>query len=702
MRLQDYERALPKGSQGTDIRGIHGVASYSSNFDHDWWIDRIREMGMAWYKLLDDGSGSAFDFAKKLRQNGVMPIVRIFQDAPLPNRLPQKALDTISRYIREGVTRWFEIYNEPNLPLEWRPGQWEALAGRRKRTMVEVWLADAQEVIARGGYPAFPAMAQSGHTPLLGSIHWYEDCFRIMAQEFYEKARSVFEHGAWIATHDAVLNHCYKDESGEWHFECPYDEITQRDHPGLTIFDGDNSLMGHRVPVTLLRRHFGLEAPIISTEGGVFVPHGGWTQPDPRYPGYDYRGHAERTVAMYRWLERYAVTYPWFFGMCPWLLANRFMGHTAPAWREDGWWHDERGKLPVVDAVMAMGPPLSAPEPLPPVEPPLQFDRNITLAIREDWQDPNSPIVRVVTMPMEEYLKGVVPSVMTPEGPLEALKAQAVAARSYACNTKLHPRHAEKNADICNSAHCQTWEPALATEITDQAVGETEDIVGKYASQVINAFYFANCGGQTKNSEDVWRQALPYCRSVPCPVGGEPKGHGVGMCREGALELARQGKSYDEILKHYYTGIDVEEIVAAPEPQPEPQPEPRRWRMTVERRPGPRLIVGTFPRPGIQITANDPWGNRFSSVSGSKPEYGPGGFEILIFHDATYLLQFLGETFEVEVRGDRVHLTFEEVEEVLMRVVTQWMENEKVEALLESLSREPTYQDRFQIEYQEK
>jgi hypothetical protein len=56
----------------------------------------------------------------------------------------------------------------------------------------------------------------------------------------------------------------------------------------------------------------------------------------------------------------------------------------------------------------------------------------------------------------------------------------------------------------------------------------------------------------------------------------------------------------------------------------------------------------------------------------------------------------------VEVRGDRLHLTFEEVEEVLLRVVTQWMEQDKVKSLLESLSREPPYQDRFHIEYQER
>jgi len=699
MRLQDYERA-------PDIRGIHGAAAVDKPIvRREWWADQARALGASWFKLLDDGHSSNFDFAKMLKTRGITPIVRIFQDAPLPNRLPQTAMDTISRYVREGVTRWFEIYNEPNLPLEWRPGQWDALAGRRKRTLVEVWLADAEEVIRRGGYPGFPAMAPSGRTPVLGSIDWYEDCFGIMAQEFYERARSVFEHGAWIATHDVVLNHCYKDESGQWHFECPYDEIEQRDHPGLTIFDGDNSLIGHRVPVTLLQRYFGLEVPVISTEGGVWVPHGGWTQPDPRYPGYDYGGHAERTVAMYRWLERYAVTYPWYFGICPWLLANRHMGHPAPAWREDGWWHDERGKLPVVDAVMAMGPPLSDPEPLPPVEPPLEFDRNITLAIREDWQDPDSPIVRVVTMPMERYLRGVVPVVMPRPAPLEALKAQAVAARSYAYYAKLHPRHAEVNAHLCNSAHCQMWVPEAAWRRANRAVRRTKDKVAKYEGQIIRAFYFANCGGRTKNSEDVWLEVLPYCRSVRCPVKGKPEGHGVGMCRKGAKELARRGKSYKQILKRYYTGIEVEKIeVAPPPPPPPPPPEPRRWRMTVERRAGPRLIAGTFPRPGIQITATDPWGNGFSSVSGSKPEYGPGGFEILIFHDATYVLQFLGETFEVEVRGDRVHLTFEEieqVEEVLLRVVSQWMEEDKVEELLEGLSREPIYQDHFQIEYED-
>ncbi len=705
MRLQDYERA-------PHIRGIHGSAATHANFDHDWWINRVREMGMAWYKLIDDGSGSVFDFARKLRQNGIMPVVRIFQNAPLPNRMPGKALDTIARYVGEGVTRWFELLNEPNIPLEWQPGQWDALAGRRERKMVEVWLADAQEVISRGGYPGFPAMAPSGRMAEIGSIIWYEKSFQIMAQEFNDQARQVFGHGAWLAIHDVVLNHCYKDEAGAWHFECPYDEITQKERPGLTIFDGDNSLMGHRVPVTLLERYFGLEVPVIGTEGGVLVPHGGWEQPDKRYPGYDYNGHAERTVAMYRWLERYAVTYPWYFGICPWLLANRLMGHPAAAWREDAWYHDIKGKLPVVGAVMAMGGPLPNPEPLPPIGPSLPLEGKIRLAIRENWQDPTSPIVDVVTLSMEEYLRGVVPVVMPGRVPLEALKAQAVASRSYAYYAKIYPRHAEVNADLCNSAHCQMWVPEAAWRRSNRAVRQTKDKVARHEEQIIRAFYFANCGGRTKNSEDVWREALPYCRSVRCPVKGEPEGHGVGMCREGAEELARRGKGYEEILKHYYTGIEVVDLeeVSPPSPPPSPPPPPpppppveHHWKMTVTRRAGPVLIVGTFPWAGIQITATDPWGNHYSSVSGSKTEYGPGGFEILIFRPATYTLRFLEETFEVTVGRETVHLTFEQIEEEAAecRVISQWMKAARAESILGQLSEETEFRGRLQIDYQD-
>jgi murein DD-endopeptidase MepM/ murein hydrolase activator NlpD len=65
----------------------------------------------------------------------------------------------------------------------------------------------------------------------------------------------------------------------------------------------------------------------------------------------------------------------------------------------------------------------------------------------------------VQVMLLEEYLRGVVPSEMPPQWPMEALKAQAVAARGYAQYTVKHPRHAP-TADICTTTHCQHHDPA--------------------------------------------------------------------------------------------------------------------------------------------------------------------------------------------------------------------------------------------------
>jgi hypothetical protein len=362
VRLSDFERP-------PSLRGIHGSPGTHANFDHDYWIRQAQEMGIGIYKLMDDGSGSVLEFARKLRANNITPIVRMWRDRPNPGTLPPQALSYVKRYVEEGITRWFEVNNEPNLPHEWRMGQWQS--GGRPELVVQNWLIDAEAVIQLGGYPAFPALAQCSHHPECSSIRWHVDAFEWLARNAADRAREVFSRGAWIATHDAVLNHCYRDEAGEWHFEYPYDPVCQADRPGRTIMDDDNSLIGHRVPVQLLKQHFDLEVPVMSTEGGVFVPHDGTAQWDPRYPAYDINGHAERTVAMFRWLERNTPDY--YFGMCPWLIASELMGHPPGPWSKDCWFWVGR-ELPVVAAVKQMGPPVVGPRPEPehpvPGEPP--------------------------------------------------------------------------------------------------------------------------------------------------------------------------------------------------------------------------------------------------------------------------------------------------------------------------------------------
>ncbi len=356
MNLEDYPRPANQSR-----RGIHWSASVFHPFGSslDWWINELKAMNIGWVKLLEDGGGSAKHVCQNLLAKDIMPIVRMFRVRPNPGQLSDREKNTISEHVALGV-RYFEVNNEPNLTTEWQTGEWQE--GGRPDVVMQNWLKDAQAVIQRGGLPGFPALAQASHQPGSGSIPWYLNAFKWLKQNAAAEAVEVFSNGAWIAVHDSPLNHCYKDEQGEWHFEYPYDPICQADQPGKTIMDDDNSLLGHRVPVQLLQDHFGLVVPVISTEGGVFVPKDGWQQWDTRYPGYNYDGHAERTVAMFRWLQANAEDY--FFAMCPWLIANERMGNIDPSWTNDAWYQSGRD-LPVVAAVKAMGVDPTPPPPLP-------------------------------------------------------------------------------------------------------------------------------------------------------------------------------------------------------------------------------------------------------------------------------------------------------------------------------------------------
>lgn len=271
-------------------------------------------------------------------------------------------------------------------------------------------------------------------------------------------------------------------------------------------------------------------------------------------------------------------------------------------------------------------------------------------------------------MYLEEYIEGVVAAEMPAEFELEALKAQAVAARTYAYarigknNNTLDERH--HGADICtDSTHCQAWiskENALnkwagstAVEYWDKiekSVHDTQNIIIVFDNDVANPVFHSNSGGMTENAEDVWEgEAVPYLISVisegedaysehmttvflnkdvfkskmedefpdieinlqniindiqitEYTEGGRVKnirignmdikgtdirrnfslksanfkieesdentlkittygnGHGVGMSQWGANYLAKNGADYAEIIKYYYSGVELQKI----------------------------------------------------------------------------------------------------------------------------------------------
>ncbi|MCB0194122.1 MAG: SpoIID/LytB domain-containing protein [Anaerolineae bacterium] len=162
----------------------------------------------------------------------------------------------------------------------------------------------------------------------------------------------------------------------------------------------------------------------------------------------------------------------------------------------------------------------------------------------------------VEIMPLEEYLRAVVPAEMPALWPFEALKAQAVASRSYAQYAIDHPKF--PTADICTTIMCQHYDPQKIHERADKAIRETEGIVVLHRGRTANAVFSANCGGHTRNNEDAWKGSPEtYLRGVPCPVTDERNGHGIGLCQYGARALAREGRTYEEILKFYYQGVTV-------------------------------------------------------------------------------------------------------------------------------------------------
>lgn len=114
---------------------------------------------------------------------------------------------------------------------------------------------------------------------------------------------------------------------------------------------------------------------------------------------------------------------------------------------------------------------------------------------------------------IEDYVKGVVSAEIGSKTHMEALKAQAVTTRSFA--GAKGGTHASQGFDVCSTTHCQVYSGVSAEyDTTNAAVDATAGQMIYYDGKPVTAFYFANSGGYTENSEDVWVSPLGYLRSI--------------------------------------------------------------------------------------------------------------------------------------------------------------------------------------------
>lgn len=169
-------------------------------------------------------------------------------------------------------------------------------------------------------------------------------------------------------------------------------------------------------------------------------------------------------------------------------------------------------------------------------------------------------LIAVVSMDREVAVASVVAAEMPPSTPIEALKAQAVVARSY--YAAAGPRH--DDFEFCDTTHCQFLRELPApTAGSFRATLETRGLVLAYRARPIAALYSAGCGGQTRSLQG-GDSEYPYY-SVPCDfcrrhAPGLVQGHQLGLCQRGAAGMARAGAGYREILDHYYPGTSLMQL----------------------------------------------------------------------------------------------------------------------------------------------
>lgn len=127
--------------------------------------------------------------------------------------------------------------------------------------------------------------------------------------------------------------------------------------------------------------------------------------------------------------------------------------------------------------------------------------------------DKNGALQPVNLIKTEEYLYGVVNSEMNFKNPAEALKAQAVVARSYALANP--GRHRASGYDLCDSTHCQVYKGyGGENAATNRAADETAGFGLYYKGEPVAGFFYKNSAGHTQNAEDVWNDSVGYLRGV--------------------------------------------------------------------------------------------------------------------------------------------------------------------------------------------
>ncbi len=162
---------------------------------------------------------------------------------------------------------------------------------------------------------------------------------------------------------------------------------------------------------------------------------------------------------------------------------------------------------------------------------------------------------------MEDYLRGLAETSNLSH--LEFQKALITAARTYAFyHWQRATKHKTEGYHV-DAYYDQVYRGYSQEEITPrltEAVEATRGQIVTYDGATAITAYYSRSNGRTRNWSDVWGGDVPWSKSVavPCDEGKTEWGHGVGLSASGALCMANEGMLWQPILKHFYTGIEID------------------------------------------------------------------------------------------------------------------------------------------------
>ncbi len=169
-------------------------------------------------------------------------------------------------------------------------------------------------------------------------------------------------------------------------------------------------------------------------------------------------------------------------------------------------------------------------------------------------------------LPLEDYMRGLAET--SNGSPIEYQKALVTAARTYAAYIiELGGKHASEYFNVNRTGDDQVYKGYVSELIRPNVVKAVEETRGQmvtYQGDVVVTPYFSRSDGRTRSWSEVWNGSKPWLIGKPAPydqaAGRALWGHGVGMSANDAVDRAKAGVLWQDILKYYYTGIEIKSI----------------------------------------------------------------------------------------------------------------------------------------------